>query len=196
MHIGYGDEAFLEGVEIRGFDKNSLKEIGFEEGLKDNEVILVNNKAYYDEKGKLNNIDITNLKEGDTFKLPVSNFNYGSEEDYKKKVPKEKEKDPPEELNYMTEFEYKKLDENTYLIDGSISLYELKKILNVELPEGDYETLSGYLIEKLGRLPEEGEYPVIEDEKLTYKIQEYEDKRIRWVKVCKNKQEINENKEN
>ncbi len=87
------------------------------------------------------------------------------------------------------EFEYKKLDENTYLIDGSISLYELKKILNVELPEGDYETLSGYLIEKLGRLPEEGEYPVIEDEKLTYKIQEYEDKRIRWVKVCKNKQE-------
>ena len=88
------------------------------------------------------------------------------------------------------EFEYKKLDENTYLIDGSISLYELKKILNVELPEGDYETLSGYLIEKLGRLPEEGEYPVIEDEKLTYKIQEYEDKRIRWVKVCKNKQEI------
>lgn len=94
------------------------------------------------------------------------------------------------------EFEYKKLDENTYLIDGSISLYELKKNLNVELPEGDYETLSGYLIEKLGRLPEEGEYPVIEDEKLTYKIQEYEDKRIRWVKVCKNKQEINENKEN
>ena len=94
------------------------------------------------------------------------------------------------------EFEYKKLDENTYLIDGSISLYELKKILNVELPEGDYETLSGYLIEKLGRLPEEGEYPLIEDEKLTYKIQEYEDKRIRWVKVCKNKQEINENKEN
>lgn len=94
------------------------------------------------------------------------------------------------------EFEYKKFDENTYLIDGSISLYELKKILNVELPEGDYETLSGYLIEKLGRLPEEGEYPVIEDEKLTYKIQEYEDKRIRWVKVCKNKQEINENKEN
>ena len=94
------------------------------------------------------------------------------------------------------EFEYKKLDENTYLIDGSISLYELKKILIVELPEGDYETLSVYLIEKLGRLPEEGEYPVIEDEKLTYKIQEYEDKRIRWVKVCKNKQEINENKEN
>ena len=94
------------------------------------------------------------------------------------------------------EFEYKKLDDNTYLIDGSVSLYELKKILDVEIPEGDYETLSGYLIEKLGRLPEEGEYPIVEDDKLTYKIQEFEDKRIRWVKVCKNKQEINENNEN
>lgn len=84
------------------------------------------------------------------------------------------------------EVEYKRLDDNTYLIDGSVSLYELKKILDVELPEGDYETLSGYLIEKLGRLPEEDEHPVIEDEHLTYKIEEYEDRRIKWVKVCKN----------
>ena len=90
------------------------------------------------------------------------------------------------------EIEYKKLDDNTYLIDGGVSLYEMKKILDIELPEGDYETLSGYLIEKLGRLPEEDEHPVIEDEKLTYKIEEYEDKRIKWVKVCKNKQKNEE----
>lgn len=84
------------------------------------------------------------------------------------------------------EVEYKRLDDNTYLIDGSVSLYEMKKILDIELLEGDYETLSGYLIEKLGRLPEEDEHPVIEDEHLTYKIEEYEDRRIKWVKVCKN----------
>ncbi len=84
------------------------------------------------------------------------------------------------------ELEYKKIDENTYLIEGSVSVYELKKILEIELPEGDYETLSGYLIEKLGRLPDENEKPVIEDDKLTYKIEEVEDKRIKWVKVCKN----------
>ena len=84
------------------------------------------------------------------------------------------------------EVEYKRLDDNTYLIDGSVSLYEMKKIFDIELPEGDYETLSGYLIEKLGRLPEEDEHQVIEDEHLTYKIEEYEDRRIKWVKVCKN----------
>ncbi len=87
------------------------------------------------------------------------------------------------------EVEYQKLDDDTYLLEGSMSLYELKKILDVELPEGDYETLSGYIIEKLGRLPEEAEYPVIEDENLIYQIEEYEDKRIKWVKVCKKKKE-------
>lgn len=33
----------------------------------------------------------------------------------------------------------------------------------------------------------EGEETIIEDEKLTYKIEEYEDKRIKQVKICKNK---------
>lgn len=84
------------------------------------------------------------------------------------------------------EVDYQKLDENTYMISGSSTLYDIKKLFDVEIPEGDYETLSGYLLEKLGRIPEEDEKPVIEDEKLTYKIEEYEDKRILYVKVCKN----------
>ena len=94
------------------------------------------------------------------------------------------------------EIEYNKIDENTYLIEGSIPLYELKRILAVEIPEGDYDTLSGYLIEKLGRIPDEDEKPVIEDEKLTYKIEELEDRRIKWVKVCKNQEVIEEDEDN
>ena len=92
------------------------------------------------------------------------------------------------------EVEFNKIDENTYMVEGSIPLYELKRILSVEIPEGDYDTLSGYLIEKLGRIPDENEKPTIEDKKLTYKIEELEDKRIKWVKVCKN-QEVTEDNE-
>ena len=84
------------------------------------------------------------------------------------------------------EIDYQKIDENTYLLNGSLSLYYIKKLLNVEIPEGDYDTLSGYLLEKLGRIPENDEKVVIEDGNLTYKIEEYEDKRIKYVKVCKN----------
>ena len=95
------------------------------------------------------------------------------------------------------EVEYNKIDENTYMVEGSIPLYELKKIIGIEIPEGDYDTLSGYLIEKLGRIPEDDEKPVIEDEKLTYKVEELEDKRIKWVKICKNQEvPVNEEDEN
>ena len=84
------------------------------------------------------------------------------------------------------EEEYKKIDENTYLINGSVSISDLKKILNTEIPDGDYETLSGYLLELTGKFPEEEESQVIETENIIYKIEEYEDKRILWVKACKN----------
>lgn len=88
------------------------------------------------------------------------------------------------------ELDYEKIDDNTFIINGNVSIYDAKKILEVEIPEGDYDTLSGYLIENLGRIPEDSEKPVIETPKVTYKIEEYEDKRIIKVKACKNK-EIN-----
>ena len=93
------------------------------------------------------------------------------------------------------EIDAKKIDDNTYILSGTTTSYELKKIFNVEIPEGDYETLSGYLIDKLGRIPDDDEHPVIEDEKLTYKVEEIEDKRIKYVKVCRNMNEETEEKE-
>ena len=83
------------------------------------------------------------------------------------------------------EKEYEKIDDNTFLLSGSISINELKKILKIEIPEGDYDTLSGYLLEKLGRVPEDNEKPTIETKQVVYKIEEYEEKRILWVKACK-----------
>ena len=84
------------------------------------------------------------------------------------------------------ELDYEKIDDNTFLINGDVSIYDLKKILGIEVPEGEYDTLSGYLIELMGRIPEDDEKPVVETEKVTYKIEEYEDKRILKVKACKN----------
>lgn len=94
------------------------------------------------------------------------------------------------------EIDVKKIDDNTYILSGTITSYELKKIFGIELPDGDYETLSGYLLDRLGRIPEEDEHPVIEDEKLTYKVEEIEDRRIKYVKVCRNMNENVEEQEN
>ena len=93
------------------------------------------------------------------------------------------------------EVEFNKIDENTYMVEGSIPLYELKRILSVEIPEGDYDTISGYLQEELGRIPDDKEKPVIETQEVTYKIEKYEDKRILKIKACKNNIEIVEETE-
>ena len=83
------------------------------------------------------------------------------------------------------ENDYTKIDDNTFLINGSVSINDLKKILKIDLPEGDYETLSGYLIDLLGRLPKDNETPIIETKQVNYKIEKSEDKRIVLVKACK-----------
>ena len=84
------------------------------------------------------------------------------------------------------EEEYEKIDDKTYIISGRMPIYDVNKILKSNIPEGDYDTLSGYLQEELGRIPDEEENPIIETKELTFKIEEYEDKRIIKVKVCKN----------
>ena len=84
------------------------------------------------------------------------------------------------------EKEFEKIDENTYLLSGSMPIYDVNKLLDSEIPEGDYDTISGYLQDKLGRIPDDEETPIIDTEKVTYKIEEYEDKRIIKIKACKN----------
>ncbi len=84
------------------------------------------------------------------------------------------------------EKEYEKMDTNTYMLSGSMTVNDVNKLLDAKIPEGDYDTISGYLQEKLGRIPKEEELPTIDTETVTYKIEEYEDKRILKVKACKN----------
>ena len=81
---------------------------------------------------------------------------------------------------------FKKIDNNTFLFDASIALYDVEKILDVEIDEDDVDTLGGYLIKQLDRIPKDGEKPVIETEKVTYKIEKVLDKKIIKVKACSN----------
>ena len=99
-----------------------------------------------------------------------------------------------DEYDVPTE-KYEKLDENTFLVDGTISIYELEKILDISIPEGDYDTLSGYILEELGRIPKPKEKPVVETDKAIYKVEKFEDNRIVSVKICKVLEEEKEEEE-
>ena len=77
------------------------------------------------------------------------------------------------------------IDENTYMLNGDLAIYEIEKILDVQMPEGDFDTLSGFLIEELGRIPSEKEKIVIETDKVIFKIEKCKNRRILKVKATK-----------
>lgn len=77
-----------------------------------------------------------------------------------------------------------KIDDNTFVIKGSVSLDEVQEALGVNFSD-DYETLSGFITGHLGRIPEKGDKPIIEYEKLVFKVEEVKKKKVSKVKVCK-----------
>lgn len=57
----------------------------------------------------------------------------------------------------------KKVDEREYIVEGSLSLDDINDRLELELESKDYDSLGGYFIEHLDRLPEVGDEINLED---------------------------------
>lgn len=55
------------------------------------------------------------------------------------------------------------LDDNMYLVEGSMKLDDINDALDTELQSEDYDSIGGIIIEQLDRLPEDGEEVVLEN---------------------------------
>jgi putative hemolysin len=66
-------------------------------------------------------------------------------------------------------------------VDGLLNLDEFAEQTGVELPEGPYETVAGYLLAALGHLPENGESAEVSGRKLT--VTQLDGRRISRVLV-------------
>jgi len=55
------------------------------------------------------------------------------------------------------EKEYEVINEYTFQIDGSMRIEEVNEEMELELPEGEYETVAGFVLELLGHIPKTGE---------------------------------------
>src|SRR5919106_2191931 len=64
---------------------------------------------------------------------------------------------------------YTPVDENTYHLDAGMGISEANEKLNLDLPEGDYQTVAGFILAQLGYIPERGEILEYRDLKLTVK---------------------------
>lgn len=76
-----------------------------------------------------------------------------------------------------------RIDANTFLIDGLVTLGELNNKLDLNLYSENYDTISGYLIDKIGYIPKEEDDRTIEIDNLVFKLESVKHKRIDKVKL-------------
>ena len=55
------------------------------------------------------------------------------------------------------EDEYRAIDENTFIVEGGMSILEVNQQTIIDLPEGDYETIAGFVLYVLGYIPAQGD---------------------------------------
>lgn len=79
--------------------------------------------------------------------------------------------------------EISKIDESTFTIDGITAIDEVEDLVGTAIPEGDYDTLAGFVISLLGFLPQDSEMNVVEYQNLRFTVMNVEDRRIDKVKV-------------
>ena len=85
---------------------------------------------------------------------------------------------------YDVESPVVQLSDGTFLVDASISIRDLKEDYKIEIPESsEYETLSGFLLTTLQRIPKVGDVVEIERKRIT--ISEMVGQRIAKVKLEK-----------
>lgn len=73
-----------------------------------------------------------------------------------------------------------------YVVEGLLPLDEVEELIpELEFPEAEIETLNGFLLCELGRLPEEGEKIEIDYQGYRFRPVEIKDKMIKLVKITK-----------
>lgn len=89
-----------------------------------------------------------------------------------------------------------KIDENSYILDGSADIEDISDELQIAIPDGDYDTLGGFVITLLGYLPKDGEENEVDFNNVHFTVLNIEDRRINKVKAEIIKKKHNEEEQN
>ena len=79
--------------------------------------------------------------------------------------------------------EIEAVNEDEYRLDGGILIDDVNEELGLKLETDNYDTLSGFLIEKLGHIPAKDDRDVIEEGNLVFTVEEVKDNRITQVSL-------------
>jgi putative hemolysin len=76
---------------------------------------------------------------------------------------------------------YRKIDPNKLWINARMEIDHINETLKLGLPRGDYETLGGFVLERLGRVPLTGE--VFRFKKMLFEVLKSNEKSVQEVRV-------------
>lgn len=79
--------------------------------------------------------------------------------------------------------------DGTYIVDGMTQLEDLEELLNVDFDEEDYDTINGYLIDCLDRIPSEDENCTVQFEGYLFEVLSVDNNTIRKVRIEKKEKE-------
>ena len=79
------------------------------------------------------------------------------------------------------------IEPNTYEIDGAMNIDEANDQLDLNIPEGDYETIAGFVLENFQKIPIVGDKTSYGNLRIT--VNEIEDSRISKVRIRKRQEE-------
>jgi CBS domain containing-hemolysin-like protein len=74
-----------------------------------------------------------------------------------------------------------RIDSSRWLVDGQTNVDEVRERLHISVPEGEYVTLGGFILDALGHIPVEGERVQVDGWELT--VHEMDKRRIAGVLV-------------
>jgi putative hemolysin len=85
----------------------------------------------------------------------------------------------------VKEKDFVPIDAHTCEVDGGVRVEEANEQLDLDLPTGDYETVAGFILSHLGRIPKQGENLKYKDLKIT--IAEMQGRKIEKIQITREK---------
>lgn len=81
--------------------------------------------------------------------------------------------------------EIRRISDSAFTVDGSASLDDIEQLTGIVLPESDSETIAGFVLDRLGRIPDDDEHPVLECEGLRLTVKRADDRRLHEILIEK-----------
>lgn len=81
------------------------------------------------------------------------------------------------------EEEMVQVDDNTFTVDGAADIDEVCDLLDISLPQGEYDSIGGFILDRIKHIPTSDEHPVVTVDGITFTVTDVEERRIAKIKI-------------